>query len=84
MTPEEAISIMKCAIGEFEWKYAEAFEVAIEALEKQVPKKPLKNPKEFYGRNLYSCPACNYGYFLGGNKFCYHCGQKFDWSEDND
>lgn len=88
MTPEEAISIIKCAIGEVEWNYpldyAEAFEVAIEALEKQVPKKPLKNPKEFYGRNLYSCPVCNYGYFLGGNKFCFRCGQKFDWSEDDD
>lgn len=44
MTLEEAIGIVKCAIGEVEWNYpldyAEAFEVAIEALEKQIPKKP--------------------------------------------
>lgn len=59
-------------------------EAIIEALEKQVPKKPLKNPKEFYGRNLYSCPVCGCGYFFDSNKFCYHCGQKLDWSEEND
>ena len=44
MTPEEAIGIVRCAIGEVEWNYpmdyAEAFEVAIEALEKQIAKKP--------------------------------------------
>ena len=43
MTLEEAIGIVKCAIGEvkcnYPLDYAEAFEVAIEALEKQIPKK---------------------------------------------
>ena len=50
MTPEEAIGIVKCAIGEIEWTYpldyAEAFEVAIEALEKQIPKKPIKGDRK--------------------------------------
>lgn len=45
MTPEEAIGIVRCAIGEVEWSYpidyAEAIEVAIEALEKQIPKKVI-------------------------------------------
>ena len=42
MTPEEAIGIVRCAIGEVEWNYpmdySVAFEVAIEALEKQIAK----------------------------------------------
>lgn len=42
MTPEEAIDIVKCTTGEVRWSYpidyAEAIEVAIEALEKQIAK----------------------------------------------
>ena len=44
MTNEEAIEIIKIAIAEVEWNYpmdyAVAFETAIAALEKQIPKKP--------------------------------------------
>lgn len=43
MTASEAIETIKVAIAEVEWdypmEYAVAFEVAISALEKQVPKK---------------------------------------------
>ena len=42
MTPQEAIETIKIAIAEVEWNYdmnyAVAFEMAIEALEKQIPK----------------------------------------------
>ena len=44
MKPEEAIETIKIAIAEVEWNYpmdyAAALSMAIEALEKQVPKKP--------------------------------------------
>ena len=95
MTPEEAISIIKCAIGEVEWNYpldyAEAFEVAIEALEKQVPKKPLDicTPVVTWG----TCPVCKGELIKLGNRpnrvfksnaYCMDCGQKLDWSEDDD
>lgn len=83
MTLEEAIGIVKCAIGEVEWNYpldyAEAFEVAIEALEKQIPKKVTKS----------ACPSCNRIFlFRHGEKrkgdYCDNCGQALDWSENND
>lgn len=56
MTPEEAIKTIQVAIAEVEWEYpmnySVAFETAIEALEKQIPKKPIS--EECY----YLCPCC--------------------------
>ena len=46
MTAEETISILKIAIAEVEWNYpmdyTVAIETAIQALEKQIPKKPIE------------------------------------------
>ena len=46
MTNKEAIETINIAIAEVEWnypmEYAIAFEMAIDALEKQVQKKPIK------------------------------------------
>ena len=68
-----------------------------EAVEKQVPKKPIKRVK--YYKNgadgfciVYCCPVCKYklihedreGFFAGRKqKYC-DCGQALDWSETND
>lgn len=92
MTLEEAIGIVKCAIGEVEWNYpldyAEAFEVAIEALEKQIPKKPYFGEALGYkGFNGYLCPICRNWLLYpdeipnSRDSFCSFCGQKIDWSE---
>ena len=54
----------------------EALYMAIQALEKQIPKKTITMP--FYGG---TCPSCN---GLIPNKevnYCSNCGQKLDWSE---
>lgn len=57
---------------------------AIEALEKQLPKKPIKTTEETGIRytDSYRCPNCG-GNFTGTGiaDFCYHCGQRLDWSE---
>lgn len=78
MTLEEAIGIVKCAIGEVEWNYpldyAEAFEVAIEALEKQIPKK-LKDDGWLY------CPICGRDVLMDRFDYCPDCGQALDWSD---
>lgn len=61
-----------------------ANEMAIKALEKQIPRKPIKSEKQVVRYvNTYYCPTCNLG-FTGTNiaKHCYHCGQKFDWSDE--
>ena len=61
----------------------EALKVAIQALEKQIPKKPVKSENQVVRyANTYYCPICNLG-ITGTNiaKWCYHCGQKLDWGE---
>lgn len=67
-------------------KRAEALDVAIQALEKQIPKKPVKSENQVVRyANTYYCPICNLG-ITGTNiaKWCYHCGQKLDWSEESE
>ena len=57
--------------------------VAIEALEKQIAKKPVKSENQVVRYvNTYYCPICNLG-ITGTNiaKWCYHCSKKIDWSD---
>ena len=60
-------------------------EMAIQALEKQIPKKAVKD-----GKWSYKCPCCGecaetdcgdafYDYRLD---YCNGCGQKLDWSDE--
>ena len=63
--------------------YDEELEVVVEALEKQIAKKPKKIEAEGYRyTDTYKCPTCE-GNFSGTRiaDYCYHCGQKLDWSE---
>lgn len=58
---------------------AEAMRIAIQALEKQVSKKPdFTEDKEFA-----LCPCCNGKGLLNKQKYCDNCGQKidFDWGD---
>lgn len=64
----------------------ESTKIAILALEKQIPKKPVKSENQVVRYvNTYYCPICNLG-ITGTNiaKWCYHCGQKLDWSDENE
>lgn len=100
MKPQEAIGIMKIALAEVEWNYpmdyAVAFETAIEALEKQTPKKLNYMPDDdtcvYYH---WECPECGNYYShsikkgiraLYGNSavYCSRCGQALDWEERDD
>ena len=80
MTAEEAIKTIQVAIAEVEWEYpldySVAFETAIEALEKQIPKK-LKDDGWLY------CPICGRDVLMDRFNYCPDCGQALDWS-DND
>ena len=89
MTAEEAIKTIQIAIAEVEWNYpldySIAFKTAIEALDKQIPKKPIN--EECY----YICPCCRddlgvsdddiFIYELSMPKYCSNCGCKLDWTE---
>lgn len=70
---------------------AEEMKIAIEALEKQIPKKPdlIGDSYDDNGNLIYDtwiCPCCEteYGLDYDYYKFCPECGQALDWSECNE
>lgn len=88
MTESEAIEELKYDCNELgkaipcdtSWgcSFENAYGMAIQALEKQIPKKP-----RFYAHNYY-CSVCDN--LVGNNefewrrfKYCDTCGQRLDW-----
>lgn len=68
----ERVSRSMASIGETE----DYTEVAINALEKQIPKKPdFTEDKEFA-----LCPCCNGNGLADKQEYCDNCGPKLDWS----
>ena len=70
-------------------RVVEARNVAIKALEKQIPKKPTPIDYEKYIdvidnarllRGAYWCPNCKR--VVKSGSFCNDCGQKLDWSNE--
>lgn len=72
----------------------ECREVIHKALEKQIPKKPIIDNRNFHYVDYkdYLCPCCQKriiskidGDFIAGGKvnYCDNCGQTLDWSDDN-
>ena len=52
-------------------------------VDKATPKKPIKEKEQGLRYvTSYSCPNCH-KIFLGAvADYCFHCGQRLDWSED--
>ena len=91
MKESEALEWIKELKGSeeiLEFYYAESFikacDMAVQALEKQIPKKPIKSKKQVVRYvNTYCCPTCNLKFTgTGIAKWCYHCGQKLDWGDE--
>ena len=67
----------------------EALKMAVNALEKQIPKKPINKTKcdnttakLFENCNIVVCPLCNGRLKLKSKgKHCDKCGQVLDWGE---
>ena len=88
MKYEEAIkhfkSLQKRYTKEHNGRMCEKVNLALEALEKQIPKKPLHMHKNYY------CPICKEdGWMMWDDaipndmdKYCGMCGQAIDWSDD--
>ena len=79
MNNQEAIKILKRNKPTGDWRkcgveLCEAVDVAIAALEKQIPKKVdvWANGKEY-------CPRCEQDMSCLGFKVCISCGQALDW-----
>ena len=61
--------------------FIESLDMAIQALEKQIPKKPITRSNT----NIADCPCC--GATVRGIKnpfgdWCSNCGQKLDWRDE--
>ena len=87
MTEREAIKQFKERIDISDYKeqipeYYEAMEMAINALEKQIPKKPNKNFEKFSGVWCSCGKYLGKGYFVDKPSYCTDCGQKLDWSDE--
>lgn len=90
MTYKEAKDILRVAAAEVEWNcpldYTEAFKKAEEALDKQIPQRPINlsnAPLDAYCA-IFRCPRCE-GRLKMKSKgaYCDKCGQAIDWSYDN-
>lgn len=89
MTPQEAIyelaeaCLVRCAGEPSEDCLDCEINMAMEALEKQNPKKPVKaDTQEFRHMFIYICPSCSKEFSgTGIANYCYHCGQRLDWSD---
>ena len=96
MTESEAIEKLKnmrlfmqiedknndCKFIEDDYK---ANEMAIQALEKQIPKKPIFANNMMTKDKFLMCPCCEFRFpdslvFLKTR--CWNCGQKLDWSDE--
>lgn len=81
MTESEAIELiekdLKLHSKGLSSKYKNGLRMAINALEKQIPKKPKTNDSYI----IYICPCCNNLIKLCKN-YCEYCGQKLDWSDE--
>ena len=82
MTSQEAINIIEDVTwqdnGRHYGKIAPAREIAISALEKQIPKK-VEVTKYDIGGNNYFCSCGNK--LRNGSEYCDKCGCKLDWSD---
>lgn len=96
MTNQEAIRILEFMKSEmllsFDHDRKKALELAISALEKQIPKKPAERRDKYTGNDVMSCPNC--GAYIGyrdgrthivsmyvSSSRCPECGQAIDFGE---
>ena len=92
MTYDEAIKYAKENILAYTSEMAEFEAIAIEALERQIPKEPIDLEDK-----MWVCPVC-YNDLLhkwekyptklmpksNGLPYCLSCGQAIDWSDDDE
>ena len=56
-------------------------DAAKKALEKQIPKKPIKSDREVRYCEVWKCPSCGFEWSSRVVDYCYRCGQRIDWQE---
>ena len=91
MTHEEAIKNINalnavcCQKDFYDAEFENALALAIDALKRQIPRKPIiRKTEDYFGYVKYIlCPNCQEVEF-GFNQpcFCDRCGQAIDWKDD--
>lgn len=51
-----------------------------ELVDKEIPVKPIIKGK----LNWWHCPKCDCSLMFDNHKYCDHCGQKLDWSDEDE
>ena len=88
MTYEEAIKYAKENILAYTSEMAEFEAIAIEAIEKRIPKKPvLEKTKGIVGIDMWHCPVCDEEIISDWNRdianpYCHLCGQRLNWRDE--
>lgn len=86
MIESEAIELiekdLKLHSKDLSSKYKNGLRMAINALKKQIPKKPHKNFEKFSGVWCSCGKYLGKGYFVDKPSYCTDCGQKLDWSDE--
>lgn len=80
----DAVDVAIQALEEVQ-KYREigSMEECRAAREKQIPKKPIYIANLGYAA-LWLCPVCERRIVRSDLKYCHQCGQKLDWSDENE
>ncbi len=83
MKPQEAIELVEqCGLNIEGVKSIECECLIISALEKQIPKKPLKKSLANNGCAWeWTCPNCRIVKVTTEKQFCDDCGQALDWGD---
>ena len=76
---DNEITRLDASIGTPDRNLIDALEMAINALEKQIPNKPKE--RDYIGYNTLVCPVCKGALYLY-EPYCDNCGQKLDWSDE--
>ncbi len=80
--PEEAINILKGIENNLSIQERKALKVAYDALNKQIPVIPIKNP--YTSGSMYrSCGLCGRSHDLTRltHKYCEQCGTRIEWKK---
>lgn len=87
MKSEEAKKYLEIIVGDWSMEFVigpmrtEVLKKAIDALEKQVPKKPE------YDGHTFACPTCKTIFLFKTGEIkgfrCKWCGQAIDWDDDD-
>lgn len=91
MTPEESKKYLEIIVGDWSMEFVigpirtEVLKKAIDALEKQVQKKPLPasdiDEEYLFGKESV-CPNCRHMVVPYSGYYCPWCGQLIDWEDE--